>query len=492
MSFDYQQAEKIFDAAGEYDPFDRAALLRTLAMVLSEADPLTVAHYAQRVKDAGYGVTKTEFMNAVRGATGGDGEKKHKPTDDEIAERWIATNDGDVAFGLGEWRRYSAGHWPAVQVNRVRREVLEICQSAKFEGMRPTSGRITSICDLAQVIKFIDDDRWNYNNNAVVLQNGTLDLETFMLREHSRDDYATIALPYGYDEEAKALVFDYVLHSTIPDAADFIQEFAGYCLTTDTSLETALWFYGLPGSGKSTILHGLKTMLGDMCGLLGLAAIEKSQFALSSLPGRRLVISTEQPDTYMQASWVLNSIISGEPVRIEEKFKPSYTITPYTKIAWAMNSLPRVGSPDDGIFRRVKVIKFTQLTESERDGTLKERISAEAPGILNWAIAGLIRLRERGRFEVPGCVSKVTDDFKSENDKPALFVADSCVTGDGYSVQSSALYEAYRVWCLNNGHKPASSTFMAREWERLGFRKHRINGKSWWDGVGIQVAGSNL
>lgn len=491
MSFDYQQAENILKSAGEVDVFERPALLRTLAMILAEADPMTVAAYAQRVKDSGFGVNKTEFIQAVRGASDNGGEKKHKPTDDEIAERWIATNDNDVAFGLGEWRRYSGGHWPMVQDNVVRREVLEICQSAKYEGIRPTSGRITSICELARVIKFVDDARWNSNNNAIVMQNGTMNLEDFTLRDHSRADYATIALPYGYDEDAKASVFDYVLHSTIPDAADFIQEFSGYCLTTDTNLETALWFYGLPGSGKSTILHGLKVMLGDMCGLLGLAAIEKSQFALSSLPGRRLVISTEQPDTYMQASWVLNSIISGEPVRIEEKFKPSYTITPYTKIAWAMNSLPRVGSPDDGIFRRVKVIKFPQLPESERDGTLKDRISAEAPGILNWAIEGLVRLRERGRFDVPECVSRVTDDFKSENDKPALFVSDSCVTGDGYSVQSSALYEAYRVWCLNNGHKPASSTFMAREWERLGFKKRRVNGKSWWDGVGISVAGSN-
>ena len=35
--------------------------------------------------------------------------------------------------------------------------------------------------------------------------------------------------------------------------------------------------------------------------------------------------------------------------------------------------------------------------------------------------------------------------------------------------QPQPLYEAYRHWCVVNGHKPMSSTAVAAEWKRLGY-----------------------
>ena len=87
-------------------------------------------------------------------------------------------------------------------------------------------------------------------------------------------------------------MWEYALKSTVPDAADFLQEFAGYALTTDTRFEIAVWLYGPAGSGKSTVLTGLQTMLGERAGILGLADIERSSFALANLPGKTLYAHT--------------------------------------------------------------------------------------------------------------------------------------------------------------------------------------------------------
>ena len=86
-------------------------------------------------------------------------------------------------------------------------------------------------------------------------------------------------------------------------------------------------------------------MLGDRAGLLGLADIQRSQFALSKLPGKTLVVATEQPSYYINSTHILNAIISGEEVQVEEKFKPSYAVIPHAKICWAMNELPRIRTP---------------------------------------------------------------------------------------------------------------------------------------------------
>lgn len=127
----------------------------------------------------------------------------------------------------------------------------------------------------------------------------------------------------------------------------------------------------------------------------------------------------------MQCSHVLNAIISGELVHVDRKFREPVDIRPHAKIAWAMNDMPRVPDAGDGLFRRVKVIKFPKL-EADADPRVKETIETEGAGILNWALAGLARLRANHRFTIPPCVADATHDFQQTNDVPAVFVSECC------------------------------------------------------------------
>src|ERR671913_1090273 len=160
---------------------------------------------------------------------------------------------------------------------------------------------------------------------------------------------------YHVASSAKAPAWERFLREVAgEDVAPFLQEFAGYALTTDTSHELALWLYGPPGGGRSTFLAGLGAMLGPRAGLLGLSEIQRNRFALADVPGKTLLTATEQPAGYMKASYVLNALISGDKLKVEEKFKPAYDVYPRAKVLWAMNELPRVPSANDGLFRRVK------------------------------------------------------------------------------------------------------------------------------------------
>ena len=52
-----------------------------------------------------------------------------------------------------------------------------------------------------------------------------------------------------------------------------------------------------------------------------------------------------------------------------------------------------------------------------------------------------------------------------------------------YRTQAQDLYDRYVEWCADNGHRPQSSTKLAREWVKLGFQKAKINGLNFWTGV---------
>jgi putative DNA primase/helicase len=150
-----------------------------------------------------------------------------------------------------------------------------------------------------------------------------------------------------------------------------------------------------------------------------------------------------------------------------------------------MNELPRVGEANSGLFRRVKVVAFPPLAEDRRDPRIKDAIRNEGAGILNWALDGLDRLKRRGRFEIPASVADATTDFKATNDIPEMFIDEMCVQGPGYRTQAKALYDAYKLWCVDNGHKPQSSTSLAEDWKRLGLDRCDVNGRRFWRGVGL-------
>ena len=410
------------------------------------------------------------------------------PTHDELRDEWAETFPG-YAYGMSAWRRYEGGIWHSVDELTIKQGVSRVVRDAKTRGVRPTAALVASVTELARIDAYVTSDRWDADPDILVCENGTLHIPSGELREHNPDHYATSRVPYTYDPTAAAPAWAHFLKTTIPDAADFLQEFAGYSLTTDTSHELALWLSGPRGSGKSTCLGGLQAMLGKRSGVLGLADIERNRFALANLPGKTLMVATEQPSSYIRSTDVLNAIISGEPIQVERKYKDAYEITPRAKLAWAMNETPRITEANNGLFRRVKVVEFPELPADARDPELKALISDEGAGIIVWALEGLRRLRARGHFEIPDSVASATKDFQEQNDIPAIFVDEVCVREPGAQIQSSKLYQEYKFWCDENTHKPMSSTRVAKEWERLGFKKDRNKKGVFYEGVRMRLPG---
>jgi putative DNA primase/helicase len=432
---------------------------------------------------------KTEFfqpgeavsvkVNGSRPKTSG---KLSPPTHDELRDRWIGGNPNH-AYGLSEWRHYERGMWPAVSETSVKRKLSDVIEEAKPEGIKPTASILASVTELTRVKVFVPDEKWDADPDILICKNGALRISTGELENHRADHYATSAVPYEYRPGVKTLAWDYFIRNTVPVAAAFLQEFAGYALTTNMSHELAVWLYGPPGSGKSTFLAGLQAMLGHRAGILGLADLEKSRFTLADLPGKTLVVASEQPSAYLASTNTLNAIISGEPIQVERKYRDPFTVIPRTKVCWAMNELPRVADANSGLFRRVKVVGFPELPEDKRDPEIKQLIEQEGAGILNWALEGLNRLNQRGHFEIPAGVLDATKQFRENNDVPALFIEDRCIQGMDFEMPAARLYREYKYWCEENGHRPQSSTRVAADWQRLGFERKRTMSGTVYQGL---------
>lgn len=408
------------------------------------------------------------------------------PTDDDLALEYIEKYP-DTLYGLTEFRRYQAGIWAPINERKIGDEILEIMQDSKSAGYKPSFFKIRSVLEIIRMKIDTPSEQWNNNPDLLVCKNGTLEIATRTMREHKREDFITSGVPYDYAPAADDQKWRDYLDETVPLAADFLQEFAGYSLTTDCQYEIAVWLYGPRGCGKSTFIEGIKAMLGTKAGQLGLAQLESSRFGLADLPSRTLLFSTEQPSEFIHTSHILNALISGEEVIMERKFKDAEHVIPHAKLLWAMNDMPRVKEASSGLFRRVKVVEFPALSVPP-DPLVKTRIKDMGAAILNWALDGLQRLHTRGHFDIPDCVKVATSQFEAANDIVKLFVDEKCDLGPAYREKAAGLYASYVGWCTENGHRAKSSTALAIEdWKRLGLEKKKTMNGAYYYGIQLKT-----
>jgi P4 family phage/plasmid primase-like protien len=406
---------------------------------------------------------------------------KADPTDDVLADEFAAANP-DLVYGQKRYMRYDGASWKPIADEEATRDLLTTLVAAKDRGVKPTSRLLSSVATFVRANLHVPDQMWDANPDIIVMRDKTLDIAadgTYSVRENRAEDYARDALPFEFDPQARCDVWRTYLKMLPPDVVAFLQEFAGYSLTGDTSYEIALWLLGDRGSGRSTFIEGLLATLGARAGRLGLREIAESRFGLPPLVGKTRVYATESPSDYVKSADTLINIISGEPVFIEAKGKDVYEYRPSAKIMWAMNSLPQLRDQHSGLWRRVKIVKFPGL-EVAPNPDIKEAIKQEGPGVLVWALEGLRRLRERGSFDIPASVVAATEEYREDNDLAAEFLRAAGIAPGNLECRASKLTHAYNRWRDVNGSGRVSTLTAKRDWERLGLTQKRTKGGLVW------------
>jgi putative DNA primase/helicase len=410
-----------------------------------------------------------------------------------LAERFARDSAGSVAYRLDTFWHYSpdAG-WAELPLETLLSGLVVTTENTS-SGRRPRALLRAAAASLRARLA-VPPEAWNTDPNLLPCANGLLDLTTGARRNDpatASDHYLrTCAASYAPpDTPAACPAWEAFLQSTVPNEAEFLQEFAGLSLTFDDRFETAVWLHGPPGSGKSTFVRGLEIMLGERAVGLNLSALAGRQYTPAYFFGRSLLISVEQPVADFKYDHLINALLSGEPVPVraprERGESAAATFRVPAKWIWALTALPRVAYAGSGLFRRARLIRFPPRAEADRDPNLKAQLAQEAPGILRWALAGLSRLRARGRFNPPATVRAADAHFHLANDLIAQFIGDCTVRNPSSRTQAADLYKVYLTWCQHNGQPPQSKNAMAIELERFGFVRRRSGGLAYWHGLAI-------
>ncbi|MCZ2341817.1 MAG: phage/plasmid primase, P4 family, partial [Bacteroidales bacterium] len=306
--------------------------------------------------------------------------------------------------------------------------------------------------------------------NVVPVQNGLLDVVSGELHPHTPAFFSPTVVPYAYDPSAPEprewlRFLDSVFHDD-RESIITLQEWFGYLLTADTSQQKILLMIGPKRSGKGTILRVLTAMVGKGNVVSPSFGSLAWVHGLQEFPGKTIAtISDARLDSRKDGSTAVERLlsISGEDtVTVNPKNRALFSARLLTRFVIATNELPRFGDASGALPGRFIILRFLYSYYGREDHGLENRLIAELPGILNWSIAGLQRLRERGRFRQPASSQELMQTLEELASPVSTFIADRGFVHRAATVPINDLYQAYRLWCEDNGHMPGSKQVFGR------------------------------
>lgn len=409
--------------------------------------------------------------------------------------REVTTDDDHLL--LRKWRgdfyKYVGPQWVVADPDGVRKWLYERLEHCKYERYDPKTKQVDLspwAPDKAKLDRLIDAmiaptllDRdlqapiWLSTGKPatgyVPCLNGLVDVNTQQVIPATPDYFGTVAIPFDYDSNVGEPVqwLKFLRGLWPPDdltelgygqieAEEIrtLRQWFGYVLSGRLDLQKMLLLMGPPRCGKGTIARILQALVGHAnCSAPTVATLAQN-FGLETSIGKALmVIGDARLPSHGQEAVVerLLSISGQDTLTLDRKNRAAWTGTMQTRVMILSNEVPRLGDASGAIASRFVILKFSRSFLGKEDVGLEDRLRAELPAILKWALDGLRDLQWRQRICEPEAHHDALQEMYDLVSPISAFVRDVCDTrpaerGQEKSVPFADLYAEYCAWCEEN------------------------------------------
>jgi putative DNA primase/helicase len=340
-----------------------------------------------------------------------------------------------------------------VDLSEKKREMTWCIRAESRTGIEAALALARSTPPIADSGAGWDADHWILGTRTKVAE-----LKTGALRDGTREDRLTLSTGVDPDPNIDCPRFKQFLLEILgedQESIDFLQRLVGYSLTGLTSEQIFVMLHGRGANGKSVLLAILRQLLGEYAHNAPFSTFETASRPsipndLAALADKRLVTASETTEGARLNESRLKALTGGDPITARFLNREWFTFEPVCTIWLAVNHKPRVNDDSYGFWRRVVLIALERQFREDADPHLLEKLSAELPGILAWAIQGCLAWQHDG-LQIPKAVKALTEDYRIDADPIGGFLAEVCITGSSYAVGATALYGAYLHWAGDQG-----------------------------------------
>ncbi len=335
--------------------------------------------------------------------------------------------------------------------------------------------------------------------------NGVVDLKTGERLPHKREQFLTKLCPHEYllGAEGEAPLWELTVDRIFggkPDLIGFVRRLVGLAMVGEVIEHMLPVLWGCGSNGKSLLVETLLAAMGGdyaskaPADLLLASHRDKHPCDKVVLWGKRLVVCSETDDGRRFAEAALKELSGNDTVTARRMREDFWTFRPSHTLMLVTNHKPIVRGQDHGVWRRLRLVPFTQTfwhrskgesgpADMEANSRLSEELRPELAGIVRWLVDAC-REWQRDGLGQPAEVTEATADYRDAMDVLAAFVAECCNFSEEYTVKASDLRTRYAEWCKENGEKPVSGRRFGEYLAGRGVVKRVSNG-TWYSGITI-------
>lgn len=414
------------------------------------------------------------------------------PYSADLAESYLGVRGESIRFWREGVSRWTGSHYAEISVSDLSADIIGWLQATANRKLAGTKAAREILANLQAAtlvpsgveppVFLLPEGPTPVPRGLIPMANGNFDVEKYLAGEldvlspHTSSLFVLHSLPYDFIPDAKCPTFDAIMAENLPDPAhrSYLQEWFGLNLLPDSTFEAFMLLIGEGGTGKTVSC----TLLSGMLGSASVSAIPLEAFSpvrtfpLAALVGKLANIAEEIGECDKAAEGLLKQLVTGSPVTIERKFGEPFELRNRARLTFATNVLPRFADRSNGIWRRMLILPFSEVVpEGKRDRRYLDTewwiASGELPGVFLWALEGLRRLRERGRFHEPIECRAMREEYKRDSNPAGLFLQDHCTADITATTPGNVLFQAYSAHVKEQGHHPLSEPMFAREVRRL-------------------------
>lgn len=266
-----------------------------------------------------------------------------------------------------------------------------------------------------------------------------------------------------------------------PEDRRMLLEYVGLCLTRDCRQQKFLVLVGSGGSGKSTLIRMMETLIGES-NLSHVSLKELGQrFASFGLLGKLVNSCADLEIDALSDVSTLKKCLGEDSLRGESKGRDAISFKSYARLIFSTNEMPLILSEkSNGFYRRLLILTMDRQPETVKADYL-ETLQAETAYFIHLCIDALRRMYADGRIhESPASVEAVKA-LRCDSDTVEAFITEQCDRRKGERTERVDLFNRYDSWCYSSGRTAMSRTNFYRSMRAKGIKEISSGGKRYFE-----------